>query len=81
MSMKYWQRIGKRKCTVTFVSTHVHRYNGFCEVGQQKLTGEMHIVEELWGLHRSKEILLNLGKILNDPWQSLFFIPNQKELL
>lgn len=38
----------EKKMYYTFVSsTHVHRDNGFCEVGQQKLTGEMHIVEEL----------------------------------
>lgn len=29
---------------ITFVWTHVHRDNGFSEVGQKKLTGEMHIV-------------------------------------
>lgn len=43
-SMSMAKKMYRTSTCITFVWTHVHRDNGFSEVGQKKLTGEMHIV-------------------------------------
>lgn len=50
---------------ITFVWTHVHRDNGFSEVGQKKLTGKC-ILFKNWEVFIERTPL-NRGKMLNDP--------------